>query len=345
MAGKGEEIRATIKGEIEFENAMDKALLLYTMRLFRDAVEFAHNLLKKGLTKNQIVKLITSRIINNKWYSMSAYARAKLYENKPYLKLRKPQLYSVGSSDEDGNRNIKFVDTNLVKIKIPSSNGKHRWIFCKVKFGKKHIPIVRELINGKISYGTGISLKNDEFILYVNIPLEIYAEKMRKNIKSNVKPKYLAGFDFNADRINMVIIDYREEIRDIRNEHFPEVTSHGFPRSKAKTIRQEALSRLVKYAREHSVKYFVIEKLEKPKKKTKSRKANRKISRFALREYLNQMRILVEKVGGKLIEVNPAYTSIDAVPIARKLGLDRHTASAYLIALRGLFFLKNHKNT
>ena len=232
-----------------------------------------------------------------------------------------------------------------MKIKIPSANGKHRWISCKVNFGRKHIPIIRELIERGVSYSASVSLKEDGFFLYVNIPLKIYAEKMRKNVKSNVKPKYFAGFDFNSDRINMVIIDDRGEIRDIKNEHFPEVTSHGFPRKKAKSIRQEALSRLVKYAREHSVKYFVIEKLEKPKKKTKSRKANRKISRFALREYLNQMRILVEKVGGKLIEVNPAYTSIDAVPIARKLGLDRHTASAYLIALRGLFFLKNHKNT
>ena len=160
----------------------------------------------------------------------------------------------------------------------------------------------------------------------------------------NAKARLFAGFDFNPDRINMVIVDTNGEIRDIKNEHFHEVTSHGFPRNKAKAIRQEALSRLVKYAREHGVRYFIVEKLEKPKTKTRSKKTNRKISRFTLREYLNQMEILVKKVDGKLIKVNPAFTSIDAIPLARKLGLDRHTASAYLIALRGLFFLKNHKN-
>ena len=345
MAGKGEGARATIIGKIEFENDVDRALLLYTMRLFRDAVEFAHNLLRKKLSRNEIVKLLTSRILNNKWYSMSAYTRAKLYWEQPYLKLKKPQLYSVGSSDEDGNRNIKFVDTNLVKIKIPSSNGRHRWILCRVKFGRKHISIVRELIERKASYGAGISLKNGKFLLYVNIPSEIYCRRLRKDIKSNAKPKYFAGFDFNADRINMVIIDDGGEIRDIKNAHFHEVVSQGFPKNKARTIRQEALAKLVEYAKEHGVKYFVVEKLEKPKAKTKNKTANRKISKLALGEYLSQMEILVKKVDGKIIKVNPAYTSIDAIPLARKLGLDRHTASAYLIALRGLFFLKNHKNT
>jgi len=143
MVGEGEGARATIIRKIEFESDVDRALLLYAMRLFRDAVEYAHNLLRRKLSRNEIVKLLASRILNNKWYSMSAYARAKLYEDQPYLKLKKPQLYSVGSSDEDGNRNIKFVDTNLVKIKIPSSNGRHRWVLCRVKFRKTHIPTVR----------------------------------------------------------------------------------------------------------------------------------------------------------------------------------------------------------
>ena len=344
MVRGGEEIRATVLGKLDFENGENRALLLYTMRLFRDAVEFAHNLLKKGLSKNQIVKLVTSRVLNNKWYSMSAYVRAKLYEEQQFLKLRKPQLYSVGSSDEGGNRNIKLVSSSIVKIKIPSANGRHRWISCKVGFGRKHIPVIRRVIGEGISYGAGISLKDGKFFLYVNVPVEIYAEEMRNEIRSNAKPKYFAGFDLNSDRINMVIVDGRGEIRDVKSEHFPEVTSHGFPKEKAKTIRQHALAKLVKYAREHGAKYFVIEILKRTKTKTMSKTANRKISKFALREYLNQMRILAKKIDGTLIEVDPAYTSIDAIPLAKKLGIDRHTASAYLIALRGLMLLKNHKN-
>lgn len=48
------------------------------------------------------------------------------------------------------------------------------------------------------------------------------------------------------------------------------------------------------------------------------------------------MEVLVPKVGGILIKVNPAYSSVSARIIAEDLGLDIHTASAYIIALRGL---------
>jgi len=48
------------------------------------------------------------------------------------------------------------------------------------------------------------------------------------------------------------------------------------------------------------------------------------------------MEIIVPKVDGKLIKVNPAYSSISAKIIVKDLGLDIHTTSAYLIAIRGL---------
>ena len=67
---------------------------------------------------------------------------------------------------------------------------------------------------------------------------------------------HIAGFDFNSDRICMVIIDHNGIIRDVRNIHFPEIISHGFPKEKAKTVRREATAKLVKYARDHGVKYY-----------------------------------------------------------------------------------------
>jgi hypothetical protein len=43
-----------------------------------------------------------------------------------------------------------------------------------------------------------------------------------------------------------------------------------------------------------------------------------------------------KEVGGRLIEVNPAYTSVDAIGVLLAKGIDIHTTSAYLIALRGM---------
>ncbi|PUA32281.1 MAG: hypothetical protein B7O98_06355 [Zestosphaera tikiterensis] len=94
------EIKPTIKGRLIVSSPEDRGLLLYVMRNFKDAVEYAHSLMRKGVKENEIVKLLTSRILNNKWYSYSAYKRARLYREQPYLKLKKPQLFSVGSKDE-----------------------------------------------------------------------------------------------------------------------------------------------------------------------------------------------------------------------------------------------------
>jgi len=52
------------------------------------------------------------------------------------------------------------------------------------------------------------------------------------------------------------------------------------------------------------------------------------------------MEMLVRKVNGVLIKLNPAYTSIDAVGVALSRGINIHSASAYLIALRGI---KRHR--
>ena len=133
----------------------------------------------------------------------------------------------------------------------------------------------------------------------------------------------------------MVIIDNKGIIRDIKNKHFPEIISHRFPKEKARTIRREATAQLVKYARDHGAKYYVVERLSRPKPKG-SKSAKRKQSKMALREFIQQMEVLVPKVGGILIKVNPAYSSVSARIIAEDLGLDIHTASAYIIALRGL---------
>jgi len=145
----------------------------------------------------------------------------------------------------------------------------------------------------------------------------------------------LQAFDFNPDRICMVIIDQKGLVRDVRNERFPEITSHGYPRDKARAVRQEALAKLVKYARGHGVRYYVIERLSRPRPKG-SKSAKRKISKMALRQFTRQMEVLVPKVGGVLVKVNPAYSSVSAKIVSQDLGLDIHTTSAYIIALRGM---------
>ena len=326
----------TVKGKLVIQDVVTKARILYTMRLFRDAVEKCFVLLKKNLPENEIVKKVT-RLMNNAHYSYSALQRAKIYRNQPKLKLKKPQLYSVGKVCEKGNRNIRLLTTDVVQVKIPSASGRHKWVECKVVFGEKYTPIIQELLNGNYSYSADIVGKNGKLYLHVAVPIELYAKHDTTHQKITEKHRYIAGFDLNSDRINMVIINESGEALDIKNKHFPEVTQHGYPKNKAEDIILKSLSWLVDYAVYHSVKYFVFEKLNNIKhRKTRSRNANRKISRFSYRELLTHAEIMVKKRGGRFITINPAYASIDALPLSKRLGLDIHTASAYLLAIRYL---------
>lgn len=88
------------------------------------------------------------------------------------------------------------------------------------------------------------------------------------------------------------------------------------------------------YASEHGVEHYVVERLSKPRGKAESRSGRRKQTKFIVREFLQQMQVLVPRVGGKLHRLNPAYISIDAIPLSKKPGLDIHTTSPYLLATR-----------
>ncbi len=69
---------------------------------------------------------------------------------------------------------------------------------------------------------------------------------------------------------------------------------------------------------------------------TKNSTINRKISRWTKRETSQMFILKALRYGLKPFFVNPAYTSKLAGLIAKDLGLDRHTTSAYILALEYL---------
>jgi predicted transposase len=335
--------RATIVGRLVVQDDLSASKLLLLMRRFRDAVEMAHNLLfKRGLSEVEVKRRLT-KYLSNAWYASSAIKVAKLHREQRSVKLRKPLLYSVGSTDEGGNRNFKLVSTDKVLIKIPREVGGHEWVELKSLFGKRQLPIVEELVKGCHTYGAGVSIElrkgedwrsawRKRLILYVNVPIELYVKYRRSNVLNNVesvnKAHLMAGLDFNIDRVCMVIIDSAGKLRDFKSRFFSNAVNA--PGEASKTWRGEAIAELVKYAVAHGVKCLAVEDLARP------RSVEGKVGRWALMRYVQQLHVLARRFGVGLVEVEPAYTSVDAVGMARALGLDEHVASAYLIALRGL---------
>ncbi|QXJ34866.1 Uncharacterized protein J5U22_01413 [Saccharolobus shibatae] len=96
----------------------------------------------------------------------------------------------------------------------------------------------------------------------------------------------------------------------------------------------------MKFLAKIGVDYVVFEDLFviKSRKFGKSRKGNRKISKFAKKQMIIHGVIKALRLGFNVILVNPKGTtnSEEHERLMRERGFDRHTASAYLIALKGL---------
>ena len=109
----------------------------------------------------------------------------------------------------------------------------------------------------------------------------------------------------------MVIMDEFGKIRDTRTEWFPEVTSHGYPKNKAKAKRLKALAKLLEYAYHYNVGVVIFENLFQAKRRkiTGNPTANRKIARFPKRMLLQHAVVMALKYGFKVYLVNPARTS------------------------------------
>ena len=174
-------------------------------------------------------------------------------------------------------------------------------------------------------------------------PVVLTLDELREYVKNYVVS--IRGIDLNSDRINSVRVDDDiENPQDILNFHFHEVSSHGFPKEKAWYLRLSRSNVVVRYAREEGCIGISLEDLTKIKKRkfTSNPNANRKISRFPKRKWLQYIMIQCLKHGLLIIPVDPKGTthSKEHEEVMKRFGLDKHTASAYLIAKRGLEKLK-----
>jgi hypothetical protein len=157
----------------------------------------------------------------------------------------------------------------------------------------------------------------------------------------------VAGIDLNSDRLNVVVVNEEGKVVTAKTWWYSEVVSHGFPKDKAKALRLNALSQALNSLSRIGVDYVVFEDLFLVKKRrfTRSKSGNRKITRFAKRQMLIHGVIKSLRLGFNVVLVNPKGTtnSEDHDKVMREKGFDRHTASAYLIALKGLDAIKNNE--
>jgi len=335
---------ATIVGRLIPASGEDHMKLARLAWEFRRAVQVATKMIAKGEEANTILKEL--RRMLNKAYADSAFKQAKAIVkgclatggDPRRIEVTKLFIISEGETSRNGNRNVRLEDTSLVKVKYPYDGS---WIQLEAKFGEKYLPLLRELVElakqRKVSYNARIMFRRGRIYIHVSVPIYLYLKHFEKG---EARGELIAGFDLNSDRINLAIIDRYGGLVDAKTAWFTEVVSHGFPRNKAKALRLRALAKLLKYCYTHGVGIVVFENLYVVKKHryTKSRNGNRRISKFAKRELLEHAIVMSLKYGFKVLLVDPRGTtnSKEHDEAMKMHGLDRHTASAYLIALRGL---------
>ncbi|MEJ2775384.1 hypothetical protein WIW90_04000 [Sulfolobaceae archaeon RB850M] len=344
----------TINGKVVFE---DKDKVVRIARAYSQVVKSAIKPLFDGKSVDELTKDFYN-ILPNYVYLETALKQAKiitdgLLEREEergeiiHARIRKFWFASRGNKSDKGNRNIKFhVLKDHVEIKVKDPWGK--WVFGKAYFGKEYLPLLKELEElskrREEGYGAVVSFKHYPMI-HLQIPLRLYLKHF-----SLPKPNgygLIAGFDLNSDRLNVVVINKDGKVVAKKTWWYSEVVSHGFPKEKARALRLNALSESLNSLLRIGVDYVVFEDLFliKKRKFTRSRSGNRKVSRFAKRQMLIHGVIKALRLGFNVILVNPKGTtnSEDHERVMREKGFDRHTASAYLIALKGLGMLNDIK--
>ena len=180
--------------------------------------------------------------------------------------------------------------------------------------------------------------------LQVAVPLDSYYKHMIR-CKRNYDKLY-GGVDVNSDRINLAIVDRYGRLRDAKTFWFEDVARKGYPRRKARTIIGMKIHEMLKYAYHHGVKTLF---LENPEILGKLKLLWIKNGRRLHRNYNWRVSVfrsgVIEMIAMKapLYSINVKYvnprgttSSREHGEVMKKYGLDRHTASAYLIALKGI---------
>ena len=243
----------------------DYMKLLVLGNKFKIATNEAVKMFRKGISEKEIIKTIYN-YVPNYVYAESILKQAKAiveslkFTNGKSAFINRPYIYSRGNKYDKGNRNIKLVSTGRVLIKYHDGS----WIEGWVKFKGRYHSLLKELITlasmRKEGYGARVVFR-ESLELHVNVPLYLYIRHLGSP-RDDIDYSKLLGIDLNSDRVNGVIIDNGGKIVDIYNKYFHEVTSHGYPKGKAKKVRLKSLFDVIDFAvRRYSIGFIVFENL------------------------------------------------------------------------------------
>lgn len=169
--------------------------------------------------------------------------------------------------------------------------------------------MLRELVSLAESREEGYGVVITPSTVHVQVPVCLYLKYFSE--QRVVGYGYVAGFDLNSDRLNLVVINDNKSVLYKRTFWFSDVVSHGYPVERAKNERLGGISEALKFASSVGVDYVVFEDLFTIKRRrfVRGRSGNRRISRFAKRELLYHGVVRSLRMGFNVVIVNASGTS------------------------------------
>jgi hypothetical protein len=180
--------------------------------------------------------------------------------------------------------------------------------------------------------------------VHMTVPMDVYYERMARHRRN--AGRLFGGVDVNTDRFNLAIIDKEGRLIDHRTFWFSEATARGFPKHSAWSIIGMRIHEMLNYAYNNGVKTLFLEnpdvlgRLRLMWIKNGGRNHenyNHKVSVFrnSIIERIT-MKAPLYSIETKYVNPRGTTNSKEHDETMKKHGLDKHTTSAHLTALRGL---------
>ncbi len=282
------------------------------------------NRLYKELKIDEKVKLEDVKF--NNWLLFQCEGESKHMNIN--IKIREDLSFRILTFDFEGNKSYVIVRPTIPKRwkKILQN----LWFYMQPYYARV---VLKQFGNRKVMFTHGE--------IQVAVDYDSYLEVMRKY--NQPKGKNVAGIDVNLDRINLAIVNKDGKLRDYKTFWFREVKARNVPRRRIWSITGERVHEMLEYAYHHGVNRIYLEDLSiLGKLKLLWIKNGRRFNEnynYAVQTFrskvIEMIRMKAPLYGIKTSYVNPANTSKIGEKLMRKLGVDRHTASAYVIALKG----------
>jgi hypothetical protein len=261
------------------------------------------------------------------------------------------------SEKEYPPRNITLKSIDEVWVTTFSYNKESKRIKLRISTSGAYKKLLEAILKERQAYNPRIYIKSwnvrngNLYVkggLHVAVPLDFYYKHMIRFKKNH--GRLYGGADVNVDRINLTIIDRYGRLRDVKTFWFEDASRKGCPRHRARSIIGMRIHEMLKYAYHHGVKTLFLENPEVlGKLKLLWVKNGRRLHKNYNWKVMTFRSSVIEMISMKApiyaidVEyINPKGTthSKEHDEIMRKHRLDRHTASAYLIALKGLMNMK-----